>query len=208
MSRKILQAPTKALTILEPFAWAICAQHKTIENRTWSTAHRGPIAIHSSSAKRYPEGFEDFILAHSPAMHAEYDDERITDDNQILHFGYILGVADLVGIVQWKAAKGGPTFNEACDAAGFRDWRLQQRELEPKLWADGRSGFCWLIGEVVQFAQPIAAKGALNLWNMPADLAAKVAAALADGPHGSPVAFRHKIAAARKAAAGKLAAAK
>jgi hypothetical protein len=205
---KILQAPTRALSINEPWAWAIIAGHKSIENRSWQASYRGPIAIHASSARRWADGFEEFILAHSPKMHVEYDDVRITRDNQILHLGYILGVADLVGIVKWKFSKIGPTFNEACDAAGFRDWRLQQRELEPKLWADGKSGFCWLIGDVVQFAQPIAAKGKLNLWEMSPDLAAKVAAALADGPHGSPVVLRDNLKKAKARAAGKLAAAK
>ena len=37
-----------ALSIRQPWAWAIIAGRKHIENRTWRTAVRGRIAIHSS----------------------------------------------------------------------------------------------------------------------------------------------------------------
>lgn len=39
----------KALTIRPPWAWAIIRARKRIENRTWTTHYRGPLAIHSSS---------------------------------------------------------------------------------------------------------------------------------------------------------------
>jgi hypothetical protein len=37
----------KALSIRQPWAWAIAAGHKRVENRTWPTSFRGPIAIHA-----------------------------------------------------------------------------------------------------------------------------------------------------------------
>ena len=37
----------RALTIRQPWAWAIAAGHKRVENRSWSTAYRGPLAIHA-----------------------------------------------------------------------------------------------------------------------------------------------------------------
>lgn len=37
----------KALSIKQPWAWAIMAGHKTIENRTWKTPYRGRILIHA-----------------------------------------------------------------------------------------------------------------------------------------------------------------
>ena len=39
--------PTYALTVLQPWAWAIAEGLKTIENRTWPTSIRGPIYIHA-----------------------------------------------------------------------------------------------------------------------------------------------------------------
>jgi hypothetical protein len=37
----------KALSIQNPWAWAICAGHKDVENRDWATRHRGPLLIHA-----------------------------------------------------------------------------------------------------------------------------------------------------------------
>lgn len=39
----------KALTIRQPWAFAIARLGKTIENRTWNTAHRGLLAIHAGA---------------------------------------------------------------------------------------------------------------------------------------------------------------
>jgi len=35
------------LSIRQPWAWLIVHGYKTIENRTWQTAYRGPILIHA-----------------------------------------------------------------------------------------------------------------------------------------------------------------
>lgn len=43
--------PMPALSIRQPWAWAICARHKDVENRSWKTSHRGPFAIHAGSAR-------------------------------------------------------------------------------------------------------------------------------------------------------------
>jgi hypothetical protein len=37
----------KTLSIQQPWAWAIIAGHKKVENRTWSTSYRGPLLIHA-----------------------------------------------------------------------------------------------------------------------------------------------------------------
>ena len=37
----------KALTVLQPYAWAIVTGLKKIENRTWPTSHRGELLIHA-----------------------------------------------------------------------------------------------------------------------------------------------------------------
>ena len=40
---------TRALTVRQPWAWAIAAGVKDCENRTWSTSHRGWLAIHTAA---------------------------------------------------------------------------------------------------------------------------------------------------------------
>lgn len=39
----------KALTVRQPWAWAIACGGKDVENRSWSTSHRGVLAIHAAS---------------------------------------------------------------------------------------------------------------------------------------------------------------
>ena len=41
--------PIKALTIQQPWAWAITHGTKRIENRGWTTQHRGLLAIHAGA---------------------------------------------------------------------------------------------------------------------------------------------------------------
>jgi len=38
----------KAIAVRQPYAWLIVNGYKDIENRTWSTKHRGPLLIHAS----------------------------------------------------------------------------------------------------------------------------------------------------------------
>lgn len=37
----------KALSIRQPWAWAIVQGHKSVENRTWTMRHTGPLLIHA-----------------------------------------------------------------------------------------------------------------------------------------------------------------
>lgn len=52
--------PDRALSIRQPWAWAIAQGHKPVENRAWGVNHpsrrfRGPVAIHASATLRRPE---------------------------------------------------------------------------------------------------------------------------------------------------------
>ena len=42
----------QCLSIRQPWAWAVCSGAKDIENRTWATEYRGPLAIQASAAKQ------------------------------------------------------------------------------------------------------------------------------------------------------------
>jgi hypothetical protein len=41
----------KALSIHQPWAWAILHAGKTVENRSWPTRYRGPLLIHASKTR-------------------------------------------------------------------------------------------------------------------------------------------------------------
>jgi uncharacterized protein DUF4326 len=44
----------KALTVRQPWAWAIAAAGKDVENRTWHTRYRGLLAIHAAATADSP----------------------------------------------------------------------------------------------------------------------------------------------------------
>ena len=43
----------KALTICQPYAHLIAIGEKRVENRTWPTRYRGPIAIHAGKSREW-----------------------------------------------------------------------------------------------------------------------------------------------------------
>ena len=65
----------KCLTVCQPWAWAIAAGHKLVENRRKRTAHRGPLLIHAGTSRRFLEGEsrEDWISRYGVAWPDESD---------------------------------------------------------------------------------------------------------------------------------------
>ncbi len=49
----------KALTICQPYAEMIACGEKTIENRTWPTSYRGPLAIHAGKSRAWLEAEDE-----------------------------------------------------------------------------------------------------------------------------------------------------
>ena len=52
----------KALSIKQPWAWAIIHAGKNVENRTWATSYRGPLLIHAGKTFDH-EGYQ-WIMDH------------------------------------------------------------------------------------------------------------------------------------------------
>ena len=77
----------KALTIHQPWAWAIVAGLKAVENRTWRTPYRGPLAIHAGISERSLEHGTRFCERHGIAVPAD------------LVLGAVIGVVELVDVV-------------------------------------------------------------------------------------------------------------
>jgi ASCH domain len=53
----------KALTVRQPWASLLIAGVKDVENRTWSTGHRGRLAIHAGRPERQAFADEAWTLA-------------------------------------------------------------------------------------------------------------------------------------------------
>jgi len=77
----------KCITIKQPWAWLIAAGLKDIENRTWRTAYRGRLLIHSAMVP------DDVDLPEIEARHG------ITIDRGALHNGVTVATVKLHNIV-------------------------------------------------------------------------------------------------------------
>jgi ASCH domain/Tetratricopeptide repeat len=78
----------RALSVRQPWAWAICAGIKKTENRTWTTERRGTIAIHASTSTQVVNAF-----------HKDSGCEAMHRKNFV--FGAIIGFADIVDVASY-----------------------------------------------------------------------------------------------------------
>lgn len=76
-----------ALSVRQPWAWAIVAGHKTVENRVWSTVYRGPLLIHASTR---------FVRADVEALRRGHG--LAPQDGELI-FGAVIGRVQLVDVV-------------------------------------------------------------------------------------------------------------
>lgn len=132
----------KALTVRPLWAHLIATGQKRVENRTWRTSHRGPLAIHAAARS----GDE---LALIPELRAA--GYTIPDPEELV-CGAVVAVVDLVGVVPFQP--GEP--------------RLPGCEREEDLAGDrlATGPVCWLLAEPRRIERPIAARGQQGLWEI------------------------------------------
>ncbi len=85
----------KALSVCQPWAWAIVAGIKTVENRSRPTRHRGPLAIHASKSRRYLAGDYARLLPGLPSV-------------EQLDYGALVGVVEVGDCVPVAEVEGDP----------------------------------------------------------------------------------------------------
>lgn len=144
-----LPATLRALTVRNPYAWAIAIGVKPVENRTRRTSHRGDIAVHAG-AKWFPGAEKDPQVARAwwggdPAGKV---------DPAELDSGWYRAVVAVVDLYDCHVPTPG-----CCDSP----------------WADPAAGAHWLLRNVRRIV-PVPAKGALGVWALPSDVARAVAA--------------------------------
>lgn len=140
-----IEAPTKAISIWQPWASLIALGHKRYETRNWRSWHRGPIAIHAArkvvAAGKLPE-FE-------PHWGIDLDPD--------LPMGAIVAVANIV---------------ECCTVADLADLSEKERALGDyrrlARWA-------WRLDDVVMLPEPVPMVGRQGIYTIPPDLRAQVA---------------------------------
>lgn len=114
----------KVITIQQPWAWAIVSGYKDIENRSWTTDYRGKLAIHAGISKK-------------SLSFLEIVKNRTKVNNPKLKFGVIIGLVDLIDIV----------------------------ENHQSIWAiEGQ--YHWILANPIEINSGEIIKGKLGLWNI------------------------------------------
>jgi activating signal cointegrator 1 len=143
----------KALTLHQPWAWAVAASWKEVETRSWSTPYRGPLAIHAGK-KHDSDGKILHLMMNSvrgcPAICPPFED---------LPFGCIVATCQLVTVmpthfIEMEVRSPKQPFQPA------RGWDCERLFGN---YAPGR--FAWILRNMVPVDPPIPAHGWQQLWN-------------------------------------------
>jgi hypothetical protein len=164
----------RAITVRQPWAWAIVHGGKDVENRTRNIAgaYRGPVAIHAG--KTLDEGAVD-SLAFRQAWHEQYMPQTIRDgftepvleesydeEASWLQRGVLLGVVDLIDS-HWSGG------DYAFDESGWTP--CLHHHCYSQGWA--MAGHQHLVlSNPRPLVEPIPYKGALGLWTLPDEVLA------------------------------------
>ena len=159
----------KAISLLQPWCSLVAIGAKQIETRSWSTKHRGEIAIAASA--RFTKA-QDATTASEPFLSAIIAGHG----NRDLPLGCIVAVATLVDVDQMRETGEG-------HAGHGLGWHFLSGPLGDRMVAapgeeafghyePGRYG--WLLADVRRLPEPVPCKDALGLWTVPPEVEAKV----------------------------------
>lgn len=130
----------KALTIQQPWASMIASGEKWVENRTWRTNYRGPLAIHAGLGSKYLKKKEL----------AEYET------------GSVVAIAWLSLCVSKSEAQ--YQHKQGSESKIDVSWS----EIVNHKYSEGP--VCWVLEAVTKLSKPIPCKGAQGLWVLPAEI--------------------------------------
>lgn len=130
----------KALSLTRPWATLIAIGGKRVETRSWSTTHRGQIAIHAS--KGFPKWARDFATT-------EHTLGRLLSP---IPTGGIIALARIVKVERTQDV----------------EQSLSALERLYGDYSFGR--YAWFLEDVIKLPQPVVCKGALSLWEVSSDV--------------------------------------
>lgn len=164
----------RALTLTQPWATLVAQGAKRIETRSWTTDYRGPLAIHAAKGLGPVEGISglDTLCAASPFYDALWPIIGVEEhlyDVQRLPRGAIVAVAELVDcrctgddVREYGAHL--PEYDQI--------WMLTDQERAFGDYSPGR--YAWLLADVRRLPTPVPCRGALGLWDVPANIEAQL----------------------------------
>jgi hypothetical protein len=153
----------KAVSIHQPWAWAILHAGKNVENRTWATRHRGPLLIHASRSRASYNRQDAALWPELYGVELPAWEELTT--------GAILGIVDVVDCVRV-----GPAGTLGEGAASV--WALE-------------GYFGWVLANPRVFAKPITYRGAQMLFEVNAGLIPTAFRSLPASSHPLPAPARY-----------------
>lgn len=130
----------KALTICQPYPRLIVIGEKHVENRTWSTSYRGPLAIHAGKSRLYLVGG---------------DEAEAQAAGDPLVFGAVVALANLADCVHVSQIHSG---------------HLDERFPQLRDRAHCYGPFCWVLTDVRRLATPLPWRGSQGLFEIPDDV--------------------------------------
>ena len=149
----------KALSVRQPWAWAIVQGYKTVENRSWLTQYRGPILIHAAKAPSRVSLCESVLDLLMLSRHT-YPEMDIPDPDvtpNAMAFGSFVGTVEVVDMLTMS---------------------------DPRAHASPyyQGGTAWLLGNAKAFDRPIPFAGRQGLFDVPWPLPPSLLAGAARAP--------------------------
>jgi hypothetical protein len=152
-----------ALSVRQPWAWAIARGHKVIENRDWDTRFRGTLAIHALLRV-------DLDSSERPTIRAAGWDPA----DPVAAIGGIVAVVRLVGVCAaarpgslWSGAKPGPGSGPGWAGSGSGG------VCGCGAWANAGE-YHWQLADPRPLPRPVMAVGEAGMWELPPAVAAEV----------------------------------
>lgn len=144
----------RALTVRQPYAWAIADLGKDVENRPWLTHYRGLVAIHA--AGKFYESFPGFPVRTADrayrAVKAKAElAQALPPDVPRIRPSRIVAVARLADVCD----------GQKCEPNMCSPWSIHGETH-------------WHLADVRALPDPVPCKGKLGLWRLPADVEAAV----------------------------------
>jgi hypothetical protein len=138
----------RGLTVRNPWAWAIAAGFKPVDNRSLNTRYRGPLAIHAGQTGSARGAHDPRILDAARQLN-----EHAVDRRQ-LPLGAVVALAELIDCHP--------------DQGCCRPWGESEYEE-----AGGRKRtaiYHLVLDDVRQLVEPVPCRGALGLWRPSAEV--------------------------------------
>jgi hypothetical protein len=144
----------KALSIRQPWAGLIVAGIKNIENRSWMTKYQGPLVIVSTKTPEKPDVWR-VVRAKVKELGLAFPESLCNCD------GYALGVVDFRHVVYLADDGEIETDHPHLTTAIYQTW-----------WERDSVGF--ILEHPRRLPHPLPVRGALGLYTLPAEVAAKI----------------------------------